>query len=121
MVAAASTVTMSRGRVLNLSRPDFYQDLLNGIAQEILNELAEIEKVDLGQLSPDDFDQVVGITHIRLLNELYYCLGQLKAQGVELDVKRAIQDLRDIWNRLIEGTERPPALKFPVEQEDQVQ
>jgi hypothetical protein len=121
MAAAAPTVVMSRGRHLNVSRADFYQDLLTGIAQEILNELAEIEKVDLGTLPPDDFDQVVGITQIRLLNELYYCLGQLQAQGVALDVKRAIQDLRDIWNRLIEGTERPPALKFPVAREEQVQ
>jgi len=120
MAAAVPTITMSRGRELNVSRADFYQDLLTGVAQEILNELSEIEKVDLGSLSPDDFDQVVGVTQIRLLNELYYCLGQLKAQGVELNVKRAIQDLRDIWNRLIEGTERPQALKFPVE-EEQVQ
>jgi hypothetical protein len=120
-MAVASTVTMSRGRDLDVSRPEFYQDLLTGIAREILNELSEIEKVDLGALPPDDFDQVVSITQIRLLNELYYCLGQLRAQERELDVKRAIQDLRDIWNRLIDGSQRPQALKFPVEGEEQVQ
>jgi hypothetical protein len=30
-------------------------------------------------------------------------------------VKRAIQDLRDIWNRYIDSTNRPPGLKFQVE------
>ena len=118
---AAPRVTMSRGRQLNVRGPEFYQDLLTGIAQEILRELAKLEKVDLGRLPPEDFDQVVSITQIRLLNELYYCLGQLKAQGVELKVKRAIQDLRDIWNRLIDRTARPPALKFQTEGEEQVQ
>ena len=61
-------------------------------------------------------EQVVGITQIRLLNELYFALGQLRAQGVELDVKRAIQDLRDIWNRYIDGTDRPEMLKFHEDQ-----
>jgi hypothetical protein len=106
---------MSRGRVLDLSGPHYYQDMLTGIAQEILNELAEIEKLDLPSLAEEDFEQVVGITQIRLLNELYYCLGQLRAAGVELEVKPAIQDLRDIWNRYIDTTGRPDALKFQEE------
>jgi hypothetical protein len=110
-----AAVTLSRGRRLDLGTPDYYQDLLTGIAQEILNELAELEKLNLESLEEGDFEQVVGITHIRLLNELYYCLGQLRAQGVELDVKRAIQDLRDIWNRYIDSTGRPGALKFQVD------
>jgi hypothetical protein len=110
-----AAVSLSRGRRLLLSSPDYYQDLLTGIAQEILNELAELEKLNLESLEEGDLDQVVGITHIRLLNELYYCLGQLRAQGLELDVKRAIQDLRDIWNRYIDSTGRPGALKFQVE------
>jgi len=121
MAEAFTTVTMSRGRRLEVSGPEFYQDLLTGIAREIFQELAELEKVDLESLAPDDFDQVVGITQMRLLNELYYCLGQLRARGQVLDVKRAIQDLRDIWNRLIEGTGRPPALKFQTEGEERVQ
>ena len=50
---------------------------------EILNELAELEKLDLAALGEDDFDQVVSITQIRLLNELYYGLGQLRAAGME--------------------------------------
>jgi hypothetical protein len=106
---------MSRGRVLDLSGPHYYQDMLTGIAREILNELAEIEKLDLPSLAEEDFDQVVGITQIRLLNELYYCLGQLRAAGVELQVKPTIQDLRDIWNRYIDTTDRPDALKFQEE------
>jgi hypothetical protein len=41
---------------------------------------------------------------------------------VELDVKQAIQDLRDIWNRYIDSTNRPVGLKFQVDPvEDQVQ
>ena len=65
---------------------------------------------------------MVGITQIRLLNELYYGLGQLRAAGVEHEVKRAIQDLRDNWNCYIDRTNRPAALKFQVDpQEDQVQ
>jgi hypothetical protein len=110
-----ATITMSRGRVLDLSGPHYYQDMLTGIAQEILIELAEIEKLDLPSLSEEDFEQVVGITQIRLLNELYYCLGQLRAVGVELEVKATIQDLRDIWNRYIDTTDRPDALKFQEE------
>jgi hypothetical protein len=110
-----AAVSLSRGRRLLLSSPDYYQDLLTGIAQEILHELAELEKLNLEFLEEGDLDQVVGITHIRLLNELYYCLGQLRAQGLELEVKRAIQDLRDIWNRYIDSTGRPGALKFQVE------
>ena len=110
-----AAITMSRGRVLDLSGPHYYQDMLTGIAQEILTELAEIEKLDLPSLAEEDFDQVVGITQIRLLNELYYCLGQLRAAGVELEVKPTIQDLRDIWNRYIDTTDRPDALKFQEE------
>jgi hypothetical protein len=113
-----AAVTLSRGRRIDLAAPDYYQDLLTGIAQEILNELSELEKLNLESLEEGDFDQVVGITHIRLLNELYYCLGQLRANGLALDVKRAIQDLRDIWNRYIDRTGRPGALKFPVEPDE---
>jgi hypothetical protein len=118
MGAPPAAVTLSRGRLIALSSPDFYQDLLTGIAQEILRELAEIEKLDLESLAPDYLEQVVSITQIRLLNELYYCLGQLRAQGEELDVKLAIQDLRDIWNRYIDGSHRPEALKFQVDPEE---
>ena len=103
---------MSRGRKIDLSGPQYYQDILTGIAQEILQELAELEKLNLETLEGDLLEQVVGITQIRLLNELYFALGQLRAQGMELDVKQAIQDLRDIWNRYIDGTDRPDTLKF---------
>jgi hypothetical protein len=121
-MALPERISLSRGRVINLSGPHYYQDLLTGVASEILNELAEIEKVDLPSLPEEDFEQVVSVTQIRLLNELYYCLGQLRAAGVEQDVRRAIQDLRDIWNRYIDQTNRHPALKFQVEQgEDTVQ
>jgi len=117
-----ASITLSRGRTINLSGPQYYQDLLTGIAQEILNELAEIEKVDLPTLAEEDFEQVVSVTQIRLLNELYYSLGQLRAAGVEQDVRQAIQDLRDIWNRYIDQTHRPAALKFQVDPgEDTVQ
>ncbi len=105
-------VTLSRGRRLDLGRPDYYQDLLGGIVEEILHELAELEKINLESLAPEDFDQVAGITQIRLLNELYYCLGQLRAQGAAIEVKQAIQDLRDYWNRYIDNSQRPAALKF---------
>ena len=117
-MGASLTITMSRGRVIDLSGPHYYQDLLTGIAMEILSELNELEKLDLAALGEDAFDQVVSITQIRLLNELYYGLGQLRAGGVELEVKQAIQDLRDIWNRYIDSTNRPPALKFQVEPEE---
>ncbi len=119
-MGAPPAVTMSRGRKIDLSGPHYYQDLLTGIALEILNELSELEKLDLKTLGEDAFEQVVSITQIRLLNELYFGLGQLRAAGLELDVKRAIQDLRDIWNRYIDSTKRPEMLKFQVE-EDQVQ
>ena len=109
-------ITMSRGRQVDLSGPYYYQDLLTGIAQEILHELAELEQINLENLEGEVLEQVVGITQIRLLNELYYALGQLRAQGVELDVKQAIQDLRDIWNRYIENTNRPEILKFHEEE-----
>jgi hypothetical protein len=112
------SVTLSRGRRIDLSRPDYYQDLLTGIIEEILHELAELEKLNLESLEQEDFDQVAGITQIRLLNELYYCLGQLRAQGVAIEVKGAIQDLRDYWNRFIDNSKRPAALKFQVEPED---
>ncbi len=115
MPAFSSTISMSRGRQFDLSHPNYYQDMLTGIAQEILHELAELEKIPLDSLDPEDLDQVVGITQIRLLNELYFCLGQLRARGVELEVKQAILDLRDVWNRYIDGTHRPSALKFRVE------
>ncbi len=108
-------VVMSRGRKIDLSGPQYYQDLLTTIAQEILRELSELEKINLETLEGDLLEQVVGITQIRLLNELYFALGQLRAQGVELDVKQAIQDLRDIWNRYIDGTDRPDILKFHEE------
>jgi len=118
MGAPPAAVALSRGRRLDLSSPDYYQDLLTGIATEILNELSELEKLDLAALGEDAVDQVASITQIRLLNELYYGLGQLRAAGLEHDVKRAIQDLRDIWNRYIDGTNRPAALKFQVEPAD---
>jgi hypothetical protein len=110
-----AAITMSRGRRIDLSGPHYYQDLLTGIALEMLNELSELEKLDLTSLADDAFEQVVSITQIRLLNELYYALGQLRAAGIELDVKQAIQDLRDIWNRYIDSTKRPEGLKFQVE------
>jgi hypothetical protein len=117
-----AAVIMSRGRRLDLSGPHYYQDLLTGLALEILGELSELEKLDLASLAEDAFEQVASITQIRLLNELYYALGQLRAAGVELDVKQAIQDLRDIWNRYIDSTKRPEGLKFQVEAgESQVQ
>jgi hypothetical protein len=109
-------IVMSRGRKIDLSGPHYYQDILTTIAQEILGELAELEKVNLDALGGEFLEQVVGITQIRLLNELYFALGQLKAQGMELEVKQAIQDLRDIWNRYIEGTDRPEILKFHEEE-----
>ena len=80
-----AAVTLSRGRRLDLGRPDYYQDLLTGIVEEILAELAELEKINLESLGQEDFDffdQVAGITQIRLLNELYYCLGQLRTAGI---------------------------------------
>lgn len=110
-----AAISLSRGRVLDLSGPHYYQDMLTGVAQEILNELAEIEKVDLPSLPEEEFEQVVSVTQIRLLNELYYCLGQLRAAGVQLEVRQAIQDLRDIWNRYIDTTGRPDILKFQEE------
>jgi hypothetical protein len=109
-------ISMSRGRRIDLSGPQYYQDLLTTIAQEILRELAELEKINLELLEGELLEQVVGITQIRLLNELYFALGQLRAKGLELDVKQAIQDLRDIWNRYIDGTNRPDILKFYEEQ-----
>jgi hypothetical protein len=116
------TITMSRGRKIDLSGPQYYQDLLTGIALEILHELSELEKLDLASLGDDAMEEVVSITQIRLLNELYFGLGQLRAAGVELEVKQAIQDLRDIWNRYIDSTNRPAELKFQVEpEEEQVQ
>jgi hypothetical protein len=121
-MGAPPTITMSRGRRIDLSGPHYYQDLLTGIALEILRELSELEKLDLNALGEDAMEQVVSITQIRLLNELYYGLGQLRAAGIEPDVKRAIQDIRDIWNRYIDSTNRPAALKFQMEAgEDQVQ
>ncbi len=117
-----AAVTLSRGRRIDLGRPDYYQDLLTGIVEEILAELAELEKINLESLGQEDFDQVAGITQIRLLNELYYCLGQLRTAGINIEVKQAIQDLRDYWNRYIDNTNRPAALKFQVDpQEDQLQ
>ncbi len=117
-----AAITMSRGRRIDLSGPHYYQDLLTGIALEILNELSELEKLDLASLADDAFEQVASITQIRLLNELYYGLGQLRAADIELDVKQAIQDLRDIWNRYIDSTKRPEGLKFKEEAgENQVQ
>jgi hypothetical protein len=117
-MGAPPGITMSRGRRIDLSGPHYYQDLLTGIAMEILSELSELEKLDLKVIGDDAMEQVVSITQIRLLNELYFGLGQLRAQGMELDVKRAIQDLRDIWNRYIDSTNRPEALKFQVEPEE---
>jgi hypothetical protein len=113
-------ISMSRGRIIDLSGPHYYQDLLTTIALEILRELEELEKISLEALGGDLLEQVVGITHIRLLNELYFALGQLRAQGVELDVKQTIQDLRDIWNRFIDGSHRPDILKFYEEESDLV-
>ncbi len=109
------TITLSRGRVIDLSAPNFYRDLLTGIADAILHEVAELEKVDLNSLDEEDLQRVVTITQIRLLNELYYSLGQLRCHGLELDIKRAIEDLRDIWNSFIDQTQRPEILKFYVE------
>ncbi|MFP3867045.1 MAG: hypothetical protein ACLFUU_02655 [Desulfobacteraceae bacterium] len=113
-----TTIALSRGRKIDLSQPNYYRDLLTTIAQEILYELSEIEKVDLTLLGQETYLEVIGITQIRLLNELYFCLGQLKGRGLELDVKQAIEDLRDIWNSYIDKTNRPSALKFQVEPED---
>ncbi len=108
-------ISMSRGRQIRLEGPQYYQDLLTALSDEILLELAELERLDLKALGAEAFEQVVGITQIRLLNELYYCLGQLKAKGLALDIKQAIQDLRDIWNRMIDQTSRPEALKLHEE------
>jgi hypothetical protein len=118
MTTSAATISMSRGRQFDLSSPTYYEDMLNGIAQEILRELSELEKLDLNSLGEEDLEQVVGITQIRLLNELYFCLGQLKAKELDVDVKRAIQDLRDVWNRYIDRTQRPAVLKFQVEPDE---
>ncbi|MGQ9687840.1 MAG: hypothetical protein ACUVXF_03490 [Desulfobaccales bacterium] len=108
-------ISMSRGRCIDLSGPHYYQDLLTTIAQEILRELEELEKINLSGLKGELLEEVVGITQIRLLNELYFALGQLRGQGVELEVKQAIKDLRDIWNRYIDGTQRPEIFKFHEE------
>lgn len=122
MARPKENITMSRGRILDLSGPNYYQDMLTGISEEILYELSEIETLDIAALEPGDYDQLVSITQIRLLNELYYCLGQLRAQGLDLEVKQAIQDLRDMWNHYIDKTNRPAALKFQVDpREFQVQ
>ena len=112
-------VTLSRGRQIRLTSPNYYEDLLTGIASGILHELAELEKLDLARLPQSDFEEVVAITHIRLLNELYYCLGQLRSLGLEIEPKQAIQDLRDIWNRYIDATQSPQALKFHTEPQEQ--
>ena len=113
------TITMSRGRQINLSGPQYYQDLLTGIALEILNELSELEKLDLTSMGEDAFDQVVSITQIRLLNELYYGLGQLRAQGAGARRQNGHPGPRDIWNRYIDSTNRPAALKFQIDAEDE--
>lgn len=109
-------VTMSRGRQIDLSGPHSYQDLLTTIAHEILRELEELEKIDFSALGRDTLEEVVGITQIRLLNELYYALGQLRSLGMEWDVRQAIKDLRDIWNRYIDSTHRPEIFKFHEEE-----
>jgi hypothetical protein len=112
------TISLSRGRQIDLSQPNYYRDLLTGIATEILHELSEIEKINLDTLDEEDLQQVIGVTQIRLLNELYFSLGQLKSRGLELNVKQAIEDLRDIWNSYIDKTNRSEALKFYVEPTD---
>ncbi len=108
-------ISLSRGHRLWWYGPESYAKVLTGLAEAIMTELAELERVDWGELEAEAMDQVVGITQIRLLNELYYCLGQLRSHGILLEVKQAIQDLRDIWNRLMEATGRPELLKFHEE------
>ena len=46
-MGAPPSITMSRGRRIDLSGPHYYQDLLTGIAMEILNELSELDKLAL--------------------------------------------------------------------------
>ncbi len=43
-------IFMSRGRRIDLSGPQYYQDILTTIAQEILQELTELEKINLENL-----------------------------------------------------------------------
>jgi hypothetical protein len=50
MSPTPAAVTLSRGRRIDLGRPDYYQDLLIGIVEEILAELAELEKINLESL-----------------------------------------------------------------------
>ena len=45
-------ITMSRGRTIDLSGPQYYQDLLTGIAVEILGELAELIEQSYGGFVP---------------------------------------------------------------------
>jgi hypothetical protein len=115
MSTAPLAISLSRGPRLWWYGPESYAKLLTGLAEAIMAELAELERVDWREFEPEAMEQVVGITQIRLLNELYYCLGQLRSHGVFLEVKQAIQDLRDIWNRLMEATGRPEILKFHEE------
>ena len=108
-----AAVTLSRGRRIDLGRPDYYQDLLTGIVEEILAELAELEKINLESLGQEDFDQVAGITQIRLLNELYYCLGQLRTEGINIEVKQAIQDLQGLLEPLYRQQQAAGGLEIP--------
>ena len=52
----------------------------------------------------DPLEQIVGITQIRLLNSFTSPWAAPAQDGTGR--KQAIQDLRDIWNRFIDGTQR---------------
>ena len=113
---------MSRGRVIDLSGPQYYQDLLTGIALEILDELAELEKLDMASMGEDAFDEVVGITQIRLLNELYYGLGRFGPRGWSTTSNGPSRTSGTSGTARSTAPDRPAVLKFQVEaEEEQVQ
>ena len=98
--------------------------LLNALCRQqvaIVSEVAgtttdPVEKpMELLPLGPVLFIDTAGIDDVG-------ALGQLRAQGAAIEVKQAIQDLRDYWNRYIDNSQRPAALKFHGDpKENQVQ
>ena len=100
-----STITLMGDKItIHLDRTDFYQTMLEAIADRAFQLLgpefdkqAYLEEVEQGRSAVEIGQELAIPVSIMLSLELGYCLGQLKSLGRSLDCDKALKDLYAVW------------------------
>jgi hypothetical protein len=114
-----TNISLVGGKVtIDVDRSDFYEAMLKAIVNRVFELLgpefdkrAYLKEVE-GDLSAVEVGQELSIpVAISLSLDLGYCLGQLKAIGMEIDCDKALEDLYALWKARLKEMLREEMVK----------